>query len=116
MGLFDLFKPKQKGQAPKATSRKKRVLTVEEITPQILAQKESLKQNGFKRYKIISCNDACEVCKAFEGKDFALSKMEIGKNAPPFHDGCKCSIVAYEDNKDYEKWLASLERRNKRKR
>lgn len=82
--------------------------SIEDITNQILEQKESLLRNGFKRYEIIPCRDACELCKSFENKNFLLSKMVIGKNAPPFHDGCKCSICAYADADKYDKWLNSL--------
>ena len=107
MGLFHIFN-KKKQEQDKNSGKKKRVLTAEEITEQILLQKANLQKNGFKRYTINSCKDACEVCKSFGGKNFLLSRMVVGKNAPPFHDGCKCSISAYEDRNAYEKWLASL--------
>lgn len=74
----------------------------------ILMQKESMKRNGFKHYIIVPCKDACEVCKDFSRKYYPVSKMEIGKNAPPFHEGCRCSVSAYEDPVAYEKRIKSL--------
>jgi SPP1 gp7 family putative phage head morphogenesis protein len=112
LGFLDLAnKPTAKGEE----TIKKHYEVVEKHTQkypsaeeQTLMQKENLKRNGFKEYTIIPCNDACKVCKAFSRKHFLVSKMEIGKNAPPFHDGCRCSIAAYEDSAEYEAWLNHL--------
>lgn len=33
-----------------------------------------------------------------------------GKNAPPMHPNCRCSIAAYEDSEEYEAWLDYLDK------
>ena len=86
----------------------KRVLTVEEISKQTIAQRDNIKKNGFKEYEYIANSDCCPTCAALNGKHFEVSKMKIGVNAPPMHDGCRCSIAAWEDDDEYEKWLNSL--------
>jgi SPP1 gp7 family putative phage head morphogenesis protein len=86
----------------------KRVLAVEEISKQTIAQRDSMKKNGFKEYEYIANSNCCPACAALNGKHFKVSKLKIGVNAPPMHDGCRCSIAAYEDQDEYEKWLNSL--------
>lgn len=86
----------------------KRDLSLDGISKQILAQRDSLRKNGFKEYEFIANRGCCDTCAALNGKHFMLSRMKIGVNAPPMHDGCRCSIAAYEDDEKYEKWLNSL--------
>lgn len=71
--------------------------STEGISKQILAQRDSIKSNGFKEYEFIANSDCCEICAALNGKHFRLSALKIGVNAPPMHEGCSCSICAYED-------------------
>jgi SPP1 gp7 family putative phage head morphogenesis protein len=78
----------------------------ESVSKQILAQRDSLIRNGFKRYEFLANHDCCEVCGKLHGKSFSLSKLEIGVNAPPMHEGCSCSIAAWSDRKEYEEWLS----------
>lgn len=75
---------------------------------QILAQRDNLKSDGIKEYEFMANSGCCEICAKLNGKHFALSKLEIGVNAPPMHDGCRCAIAGYFDRKEYEKWLNSL--------
>jgi hypothetical protein len=51
----------------------------------------------------------CEHCSDLNGKRFKVSEMEIGKNAPPLHPNCRCSIAPYEDSAEYDEWLENLE-------
>jgi hypothetical protein len=51
----------------------------------------------------------CEHCSDLDGKHFKVSEMEIGKNAPPLHPNCRCSIAPYEDSAEYDEWLENLE-------
>jgi hypothetical protein len=51
----------------------------------------------------------CEHCSDLNGKHFKVSEMEIGKNAPPLHPNCRCSIAPYEDSAEYDEWLENLE-------
>ena len=72
--------------------------------------RDSLIANGFKEYKVVSSLDACEKCKELSDKHFPISEMQIGVNAPPFHDGCMCAISGYKDSDDYEAWLDFLDK------
>ena len=79
--------------------------TREDVAKQILQQRDSFVRNGFKEFVFIANSNCCETCKALNGKHFKVSKLEIGVNAPPMHDGCRCSLAAYEDREEYEEWL-----------
>lgn len=59
-------------------------------------------------YEYIANRDCCDICKELNGKHFKVSEMQPGQNAPPMHDGCRCSIAAWEDNEEYEAWLDYL--------
>ena len=75
---------------------------------QILAQRDSMKRNGFEEYEYLANSGCCEICGKLNGKHFLVSELKIGVNAPPMHDGCSCSIAAYSDRKEYDDWLNSL--------
>ena len=51
---------------------------------------------GIKKYQISTCNDekTCEKCKKHDGKKHYVEKAIIGKNAPPFCEHCRCTIIA----------------------
>ncbi|MDD6275490.1 MAG: minor capsid protein [Clostridia bacterium] len=80
----------------------------EEITRAILDQKRSIVKSGFKEYEFIASRYSCEACAALNGKHFKIKDMKIGVNAPPMHSRCSCSICAYSDRDEYEKWLEHL--------
>lgn len=88
----------------------KRDLSTDGISKQILASKDNIIRNGFKEYEFIANRDCCQICAALNGKHFPVAKLKIGVNAPPMHDGCKCSIAAYEDDKEYGAWLNCLDK------
>lgn len=69
--------------------------SIESIANQIMAQRDSLIRNGFSQYEFIANRDCCNVCGGLNGKHFPVKKLEIGVNAPPMHEGCRCSIAAY---------------------
>ena len=73
-----------------------------------MAQRNSFIKNGFKEYEFIANSGCCEICAELNGKHFAISDFKIGVNAPPMHEGCRCSIAAYEDEKAYREWLNSF--------
>ena len=75
---------------------------------QILAQRDSMKRNGFNEYEFLANRNCCEICAKLNGKHFLVSELKIGVNAPPMHDGCSCSIAAHSDRKEYEDWLDFL--------
>ena len=125
MKLFDFLKEAQekvdtlqkKAEAITAKGEKaienhapKRSLSVEGISKQILAQRDSLRKNGFEKYEFMANRDCCPTCAALNGKHFPITKLKIGVNAPPMHEGCRCSIAAYEDDEEHEAWLDYLEK------
>ena len=77
---------------------------------QTLKQRDSMIKNGFKEYEFIANRGCCAICAALNGKHFPLKNLKIGVNAPPMHEGCRCSIAAYEDDEEYEAWLNYLDK------
>ena len=82
--------------------------SIEGITKQILAARDNIVKNGYTQYEFMANHDCCDVCARLNGKHFPLSKLKPGVNAPPLHEGCRCSIAAWVDSEKYEKWLNSL--------
>lgn len=111
--LETIGQPKEeKKETPKPKRKAKHSLkpatSIEGISKQILAQRDSIKSNGFKEYEFIANSDCCEICAALNGKHFRISALKIGVNAPPMHEGCSCSICAYEDEEEYNEWLSKF--------
>lgn len=109
--LNDTNKPTEKGE--EAISRHYEVIENHtppkpDATTQILAQRDSMIKNGVDEYVFIANSGCCEICGRLNGKHFPISKFEIGVTAPPMHEGCRCSIAAYSDREEYEKWLNSF--------
>lgn len=92
-----------KGKAAKVDKK-----SVKNISKQILAQRNSFIRNGFKEYEFIANSGCCEICAELNGQHFEVASLKIGVNAPPMHEGCRCSIAAYEDEKAYREWLNSF--------
>ena len=92
-------------------SNAERLMITELARVQTEAQKQSFIRNGFEEYEYVACSktDVCSTCKALDGKHFKVEDMMPGTNAPPMHPRCHCSVAAYEDSEDYEKWLDFLD-------
>lgn len=92
-------------------SNAERLMITELARVQTEAQKQSFARNGFEEYEYVACSktDVCSICQALDGKHFKIEDMMPGTNAPPMHPRCHCSVAAYEDSEDYEKWLDFLE-------
>lgn len=56
---------------------------------------QNLSSCGASHYTIISCDDdsLCDLCRSFKGRSLPVSAAKIGYNCPPFHLGCRCSMV-----------------------
>lgn len=115
--LNDDDKPTSKGE--KAIKKHYKVIekhankpdrSIEGIKKQILEEKKRIRQMGSKMYTYHANRNCCEKCKALDEQHFKLSEMKIGVNAPPMHEGCACSISAYEDEEEYEAWLDYLDK------
>lgn len=69
---------------------------------------EQVRYNNFinlevKKYKILSTLDidTCEYCGNLDLKEFDIKDYNPGITAPPFHDGCRCTICpAFDDELD----------------
>lgn len=103
MGLFDFLNKKIITVNSQKPDR-----SIEGANSQTLAQRDSFIRNGFKKYTFIANKDCCEICAKLDGKHFSVSSLKMGVNAPPMHEGCSCSIAAYSDREEYDKWLNSL--------
>lgn len=69
---------------------------VAHIQTQAAAQR--YKDYGLEKYEILgndddSCGQKGIDCHEMNGKIFYYNQMVIGKNAPPFHPNCRCSIL-----------------------
>lgn len=98
----------KKKQAPHKKGKPKQTPSPFNAEQQILAQRDSLKSEGIKEYTFIANSNCCDICAKLNRKHFLLSKLEIGVNAPPMHDGCSCAIAPYFDRKEHEDWLDFL--------
>lgn len=87
-----------------------RLMRTELARVQIAAQQKSYEANGFDEYEYITCGigDACDTCRALDGKIFPIKRMNIGDNAPPMHPNCHCSTGPHMDRKIYNEWLDGL--------
>ena len=83
--------------------------SIEGISNQILAARDNIKKNGFSEYTFHANHDCCEICARLHEKHFPIFSLQIGVNAPPMHEGCRCSISAYSDDAEYEAWSDYLE-------
>lgn len=87
-----------------------RLMRTELARVQIDAQQRSYEANGIDEYEYITCGigDACDTCRALDGKVFPIKKMNAGDNAPPMHPNCHCSTGPHIDSKLYDEWLDGL--------
>lgn len=88
-----------------------RLMRTELARVQTAAQKESFERNGFEEYEYICCGlpDACEACRALDGKIFKVKDMMPGENAPPLHPNCHCSTAAASNRAEFDAWLDAKE-------
>lgn len=118
--LNDMDKPTEKGLD--AINSHTEVITnhspkpdrsIEGISKQILSARDNMLRNGFAEYEFIANSDCCSICARLNGRHFPISKLKIGVNAPPMHEGCRCSVAAYEDDAEYEAWLDDISKKKK---
>ena len=106
--LETIGQPKAPKQTRLTNRSQKPDTSIEGISKQILAQRDSMRRNGFKEYEFLANKNCCEICAALNSKHFLISELKIGVNAPPMHEGCSCSICAYEDEEAYNEWLSKF--------
>lgn len=63
-------------------------------------------EGSFKYYKISPVSDekTCEKCRKLSKMKFKFSERVPGENFPPFHNGCRCSIVIVEPD-SWDEWM-----------
>lgn len=71
-----------------------------------------MKNSNIKEYEISALikDDSCDKCRSMDGKIFPVSQAVIGENCPPFHEKCRCSIMAVlpteeELEEEFEKFI-----------
>ena len=87
-----------------------RLMRTELARVQTEAQKQSFLANGFEMYTFHVNHGCCAACSDLDGKHFKIKDMMPGKNAPPMHPNCRCSVSAYENDTEYEAWLDFLDK------
>ena len=89
-----------------------RLMDTELRRVQTQAAKQSYERNGIEEYKFLTINarGPCGICKALDGKVFKVKDMQIGKNAPPMHPRCHCTMVPYWDEEEFEEWPDYLDK------
>lgn len=93
-----------------SASNAERLMRTELARVQTEAQKQSFLANGFEMYTFHVNHGCCAACSDLDGKHFKIKDMMPGKNAPPMHPNCRCSVSAYEDDAEYEAWLDFLDK------
>lgn len=76
---------------------------------------EEFKEADIQEYSILVIDDekTCERCRKFKNQKLAVKNAKIGINAPPFHDGCRCDVVAVlpteeELDREWEEFKKSI--------
>ena len=59
----------------------------------------ALKDAGIQQYRVRVAYDenTCKTCAKMDGKVFDVKKAITGRNCPPFHKGCRCSVSTVRD-------------------
>lgn len=68
------------------------------------AAAQRYKDYGLEKYEFLGRDEhdiGC-ACKELDGKQFFYSEMETGKNAPPIHPNCRCTIIPVIDDDELE--------------
>ena len=57
---------------------------------------DSIANQGFHYYQVISNQGACETCEEHNGAIYPVAERKEGENLPPFHPNCKCEIQGFD--------------------
>lgn len=73
---------------------------MDSIKKQIQAELQSFYELGTNYYEFLATLDTetCPICGKLDKKVFHITAAEIGKNCPPMHDGCRCTVAPYFDD------------------
>ena len=106
---YFIGEPRLKNGRKGAVHAAERLMRTELARVQTEAQRQSMIRNGFEQYTFVTNTGCCPICAAISDKHFMVKDMLPGKNAPPMHPYCRCSIAAYDESEDYHEWLDFLE-------
>ena len=64
---------------------------------QVTGKLKRFERSGRIQYSYVCENtdSSCEACQNLDGQIFDIDEAETGKNLPPMHPNCRCSIAAY---------------------
>ena len=64
---------------------------------QVKGKLKTIERAGRSQYSYVCENtdSSCEVCQNLDCQIFDIDEAEVGKNLPPMHPNCRCSISAY---------------------
>ena len=77
----------------------KRLTVTEMAHIQTQASAQKYQDYGLKYYEFLAdtdsrtCKGGTHSCASLDGKKFLFAEMVVGKNAPPMHPNCRCSIL-----------------------
>lgn len=57
---------------------------------------DKFREDGIEKFEFLAELDerTCSECEALDGKIYLLSAIQVGKNCPPIHPNCRCTILA----------------------
>lgn len=60
---------------------------------------DKFREDGIEKFEFLAELDerTCSECEALDGKIYLLSAIQVGKNCPPIHPNCRCTILAVID-------------------
>lgn len=64
----------------------------------IISSKKSICEfieDGIPKFEVLCCDDSCAICKKASKAPHLCKKAELGRNLPPFHKGCSCTITPF---------------------
>ena len=92
-----------------SSTEAKRLARTELVRCQAGAQIDSYQNHGWKEYEFRAYGSkSCEICRSLNGKHYPLADAMPAENLPPMHPNCRCSTIPYEDEDEYQQWLASF--------
>lgn len=79
-----------------------RIIRTESARVASIAQFDSYKNQGIKKYKFIATleRNTCVRCGALDQREFVIEKAEPWETVPPIHPNCKCTTIPLDKKAD----------------
>lgn len=52
-------------------------------------------EDSIPKFEVLCCDDSCAICKKASKAPHLCKKAELGRNLPPFHKGCRCTVAPF---------------------